>query len=186
MKIIRFNENFTMNVEYNNKNIIRSTKLSDDVNSFILTFNRNIDYGIIDWIRMSSNKTKLTEYKYLGNEQSFINFGKNKKLNSVEQYGEVESEYSDMINQIRILQKKLEKYVKRKEKLYTETSSQLLYKFQEDLYLTDFNNLYNIFILDSIDNDDPLLNIHPDIITKYGDSIIENILPIISSKKINI
>ena len=98
MKIIRFNENFTMNVEYNNKNIIRSTKLSDDVNSFILTFNRNIDYGIIDWIRMSSNKTKLTEYKYLGNEQSFINFGKNKKLNSVEQYGEVESEYSDMIN----------------------------------------------------------------------------------------
>jgi len=188
MKVKKFNESFSMDDEGSNE-MKKSPRLSDKVNEFVIDFNESTDYGIIDYISDLSNKnlTILSEYKNLYTEKRLMDFGREKKLKALEQYGEVQNEYSAVNKEIIELEKKVKKYIHKKQKLYTVASSQLLYKFQEDLFLKDFKGLYNIFIVDSIDNDDEILaEIHPDIVTKYGDLIIEQIQPLLSAKKFNI
>ena len=189
MKVKKFNESFSMEVDDDFKMMRKSSKLTNVVNDYIIDFNENTDSGIINWISEMAGKnvTKLSEYKNLYTEQKLIDFGSDKNLKSLIQYGEVNLECSDIINEIESLKRKIKKYVNKKQKTFTEASSQLMYKFQEDLFLKDFNGLYNLFIIYSVEDQlDTLSDIHPDIVTKYGDKIIEIVKPIISSKKFNI
>jgi hypothetical protein len=171
MKIERFNninENLTIHVK-----------------DFIENFAGGTDNGIIDWVDVVSDNTKLNDYKnFMSSRKKALNFARSKNFKKLEEYLLIDNEIANK-------EKEIEKLNKKKENLNIGASEELLYKFQEDLLnINDFDNFYQFFIEDSVENSptneiEDILKyseIHPRILKKYKNKIVIGV----SAKKYNI
>jgi len=155
--------------------------LASDVKQFAEDFTGNTDSGIIDWISVVGNETKLSEYKNFTDKKA-LNFAKSRNLKKVLEYLPIDKE-------IEKKEKELEQLNTKKEKLKIEAGAELLYNFQEDLFNRDFNSFYKFFIEDGVEESNGDIEdilrfseIHPKILKKYRDKIIIGI----SANKYNI
>jgi len=176
MKIQRFNESFDS--IYSEPELKKSKMLSKKINDFIIDFSDATDDGIIEWISYisgtESNLTKLVEYRDLTNPKNLQELAKSKNLTTVKEYADLDNESNELIEKMKALEKEVEVFTKKKGEIMTLTYNEILYKFQEDLILKDFEGFYGIFIEDYVKNleiDALFDEVHPEIIKKYGKTI---------------
>ena len=65
--------------------------LASDVKQFAEDFTGNTDSGIIDWISVVGNETKLSEYKNFTDKKA-LNFAKSRNLKKVLEYLPIDKE----------------------------------------------------------------------------------------------
>jgi hypothetical protein len=164
MKVKKFNEVYGYEDE-DNSNIEESPNLSKRINNFIKELDSSVDDTIFDYILYISHSTKLTEYQNITSmfqlDENFLKFANEKGLDKLKEYAQLDKEIFKK-------QKEIDDIKEEKKIIYAEASSQLLYKYQEELLEKDFDNFYEFFIKDSEKIQD---DIHPDILKKYKDQI---------------
>lgn len=163
MKIQRFNEA----IEPPENEFQHSSKLSKDVNEFLDEFDGSVDNTIFDWVEIVSNKTKLKYPKFTSSAKNSLNFANNKNLKFFRDYITEDIKISQ-------LEKEIIKIKKKRDKLYTLASNEVLLKFQEELIEKDFDSFWTIFVDEPNDHqvidmnaDKVYTDIHPDIFDKY-------------------
>lgn len=159
-------------------------KMSKDVEDYLDNFGSSIDTpNIIDWVKKYS---PLEEYK------NIEKISKDKNLKDVKKY-------TDLSNLIENKQKELEKQFDLLLKIRPSAENEILYSLQEDLLKNNFNEFYKNFLQyyveeiedDYVDDnlseeDSMLVDVHPDIVKKYRDLILERIPLVKNANKYNL
>jgi hypothetical protein len=147
-----------------------------NVDEYIADFEGSVDHdNILYWIEQV---TPFEEYKNFTNDnyKKPLRFAKNKKLKNLEKWL-IKSKELDK------LYKELDKLNHQVDELHRLASGEVLYTFQEDLLNKDFDNFYDIFIKDSLENgyeeyeyeEMVFWEIHPNIEEKYKDRILDRV-----------
>jgi len=155
MKVKRFNENSN------------SKKIKEFILDFSDILDNNLKFlgqgtaNIIEWIENVAPEY-LPEYQNLKSN----NFSKLKNLDK----------FFNKIGEIEEKEKKIIKLKRERLKLLINASSELLYKFQEDLINKNFEIFEDFFIYEDdeseeIEGAEKYPEIHPEILIKYGDKI---------------
>ena len=149
--------------------------LSNPTKEYLKGFNDAVDTDIFHWISDISKGTKVDEYTWLlGYKVSSIT---DKKFDTYKEYTDC---FREKMKLEKEYEKKLKILEKEEDKLFWKASSEVMFKFQEDLLNKDFDNFYKFFIEDSLENYTDVVEydanndwIHPDIAKKYGKFIKE-------------
>ena len=149
-----------------------SESLSDKIEDFIIKFEEDIEFGVFDWIKNVSIHTKIPEFGYC-DDLSFIS---EKKIKTAYKYISLDKKIDYLYDKIQNIEEEINILTEEKDKIETKASSDLLYKFQEELLEKDSDSFYYLFIKEYIEskNNDKLVNtgIHPNILRKYKNNII--------------
>lgn len=150
--------------------------LTNNIKEFIEEFANSTDNGIIDWIDEVANSTKLNDYKnFMSSTKTALKFASSKNFKKFTELLLIDKEIENK-------EKEIEKLNLKKENLSIAASDELLYKFQEDLLIIDFDKFYEFFMKNAIEDYSGLdweiekilqySEIHPRILKKYKNKII--------------